>query len=473
MLMSTECSERVQETIARHQLFSPGETALVAVSGGTDSVALLHLLAELRGSLRLALHVAHLNHRLRPGADEDARFVQALAAALEIPVTIEVADVRGLAVREKRSLEDAGRVARYAFFARLAARIGAQRVATAHTRDDQVETVMMRLLQGTPWHALAGIPPVRPLGSATVVRPLGELTRAEVTAFLRTRGLRWRDDPTNRDRRFVRNRIRLEVLPAFDQYHPQSRAMLWDLGEVMRSGDEFLSGLAQEAFGHMTRRRGGGITLLLADFQRCPPALQHRLVRRAIQDVAGTNAPLPRVVVEERAVRLGAAGRPGRQVDLGVCLARCGYEVLEILPHPPRVPRAQYDLSVPGTVVAEAFGIVVAADLLDREQVRVRPARPGETYLDAAAVRSPLQVRPWRHGDRFVPLGLTGKKKLQDFFVDAKIPRWERARIPLIADAQDRIVWVVGRRIADTARVTEATQQVLRIRVTPLGSGQA
>ncbi len=464
--MSTSALEKVQATITRYHLLSLGDTVLVAVSGGADSVALLHLLGELRAKLGIDLHVAHLNHGLRPDADEDAAYVQQLAGALNVPVTTETTDIRRLAVQQKRSVEDAGRSGRYAFFARVAAHVGARRVATAHTRDDQTETVLMRLLQGTSWDALAGIPPARPLGSAMVVRPLWELTRVEVVEYLQTRRLRWHEDPTNRDRRFLRNQIRLDVLPALEQHHPLIRSILWDLGEMMWAGEEFLSGLTQELFGHITRQRGGSVSLSLKEFQRVPVALQQRLVRRAVQHVTGTNTPLPRVI-QERAVQLAARGRPGSEADLGPCLVRCGYEVLEILPHQPQVAPVHYHLQVPGSVVAEAFGIVVTAEILEGTG-RPGANTPNEVYLDAAKVGHTLHLRAWRQGDWFIPLGMYGKKKLQDFFVDEKVPRWDRRRIPLITGAQDRIVWVVGRRLDESTRATETTTRVVRLRATPM-----
>ncbi len=467
--MATDCQEKVRATVARHQLLTAGETVLVAVSGGADSVALLALLGDLRAELGVSLHVVHLNHRLRPDADDDAVFVRDLAATFDLPATVESVDVRALAITEKRSLEDAGRTARYAFFERIASSLGARRVATAHTQDDQAETVLMRLLQGAPWEALAGIPPVRPLGRAKVIRPLYELTRADLLGYLRARGLLWREDPTNRDRRIVRNRIRLELLPALERQHPQTRRILGLVGETVRASEEFLQDVSRMAWGRITRRHGTALALPLQEFQHYPGAVQRRLVELAIEAVAGTNRSLPRVI-EERVVRLGTAGRPGREVDVGVCLVRCGYETLEFLPHPPASPNVHYSLSVPGTVTAEAFGVVVATEVVLRPSSDGPSATSLEVELDAEAVGTPLQVRSWRPGDRFEPRGLGGKKKLQDVFVDAKVPRWDRPRVPLLVDGRGQIVWVVGHRIAETARVTSATTRVVRIRITPMRS---
>ena len=463
---------KVRQTVEKFGLLARGDRVVIAVSGGPDSVALLQLLVDLRVALGLALHVAHLNHRLRPEAGEDERFVREMAAALGTPVTVHSADVRALAAAQRWSLEEAGRQARYAFFERVVTEVGAQRVATGHTRDDQVETVAMRLLQGSSWETLAGIPRARPLGRAVVVRPLLEITHAELEGYLRERGIAWRDDVTNRDRRMLRNWVRWTLLPALESTRPQTGILVSQMGEVMRAGEQFLSGLAQQALGHLKGQDRDGVRLALDAFRSLPPVLQRRIVRLAVQEVAGTNRPLPGVV-EDRAVRLFASGHPGDQVDLGIAVARRDYDALEFVPPQPAPPQREYRLSVPGEVAADAFRLVVSAEVLDRSAAP-DPAisRPDEVYLDATAVGSELRVRPWRKGDRFTPLGLRGRKKVHDFFVDEKVPRWERARIPLIGDAHGRILWVVGRRIAEPGRVTARTEQVVRVRIRPVDAAQ-
>jgi len=468
----TDCLDQVRETVARYELLREGETVLVAVSGGADSIALLAMLRALQAELRIHLHVVHLNHKLRADADADAAFVQELAASFGMPVTVESADVRALAKREKRSLEDAGRTARYAFFAGAASRLGARRVATAHTRDDQVETVLMRLQQDAPWEALAGIPPRRPLGEALVIRPLWELTRAELTGYLRAHTLRWREDPTNRDRRVLRNRIRHEILPALECEQPTIRVRLWEVGEMVRQAEDILQDHTQMAWMRMARAHGTTLALPLREFQYSPRAVQRRLVHRAVHAVAGWNLPLPRVI-EEEVVRLGVTGRPGTQVELGVGVARCGYDALEFLPHPPIVSNERYVLPVPGRVTAQAFGVVVAAEVAQATVRGATATAAEEVEFDAATIRTPLEIRSWRPGDRFTPRGLRGKKKLQDFFVDAKVPRWDRARVPILVDAHGEIIWVIGHRIAAIAQVTAATTQVARIRVTPIAWARA
>jgi len=457
--------DRVLRTIERHHMLASGDAVVVAVSGGADSMALLHLLEALRQDWRLTLQVAHLNHGLRPDAEEDAEFVRASARRLAIPVTIEAADVRAIAAREKRSIEDAGRRARYEFFTQVASQVGARRIATAHTRDDQVETVVMRVAGGGPWEMLAGIPPVRRLDGADVVRPLREGTRQDILQYLAARDVVWREDPTNRDLRMVRNRMRHQVLPALVRGAPDIAQAVWEMGETAREVDALLNRLAAAVYGHLPSREPGAVRFASGAFAAMPAALQRRLLRMALAEVAGTGEA-PSLVILEEAVRVASTGRVGREAQAGGAVVRVGYDVIEVAPARPATAVETYRLPVPGEVRAEGFGLVFSADLLEGARDDTGSG-PREAVFDAECVGPFLVIRSWRRGDRFVPSGLAGKKKLQDFFVDAKVPRWKRAAVPLVADAQDRILWVVGYRSSETCRVTERTNTVLRVRAQP------
>ncbi|MDQ7820020.1 MAG: tRNA lysidine(34) synthetase TilS [Armatimonadota bacterium] len=466
MVPGADLVDKVERTVQAHRLLDPGDGVVVAVSGGPDSVALLHALAELAPRWGWRLHVAHLNHRLRPEAGDEAAFVREIATGLGLEATVEEADVRALAASEKRSLEDAGRRARYAFFARVAALAGYRRVATAHTRDDLVETMVMRLLQGAAWDEAGGIPIRRPLGPAAVVRPLLECTRQEVVAFLRLRGIAWRDDPSNRDLRYLRNRIRWEVLPVFDRQFPALREVLADLGHLTARVSAWLDDLAAEALAREAAPVPGGVRLPVAAFVRHAPPVRRRLLRLAVAQVTGTSASMTRV--EESGAYDVALGRPGRQATGAGWVVRRAYEAVEVVAPPPPPDSREYRLPVPGRVTAEALGVEVRAEVVDREGVAHLETTPALAYLDAAAAGSELVVRPWRRGDRIVPLGLPGSRKVHDIYVDAKVPRWQRPRMPVVTDAAGRILWVVGHRVAEAARVTERSRQVVRLRVEPL-----
>lgn len=442
-------------------MVSPGDTVVLAVSGGADSMAMLHIFTQLRDRFRLRLHVAHLDHGLRPDSPGDAAFVQSEARRRGLPVTVEAAEVRALASREKRSIEEAGRAARYEFFGRLAARIGAGRIATAHTRDDQVETVLMALLSGGPWEMLSGIPPVRRFGPAAVIRPLREVSHEETRAVLRAAGHPWRDDPTNLDQRLRRNWIRLSLLPELRRMHPAADDVLWDLGEAAREIDAVLGRLAAARYGQVTSREDHTVHVARGLFRSLPPSLRRRLLAAAVADATGTAQPIPRVVMEQ-ALRAADGGQAGREIPLGPARLRVGAGGLDVVPAQEGRPGA-YRLAVPGEVHAAAFGLLVSAEV-GPGGPDAAPPGPDEAVFDAACLRAPLVIRSWRPGDRFEPAGLGGKKKLQDFFVDAKIPRWRRSSVGLLTDGDDRILWVIGYRRSATCRVSERTDRVVRVR---------
>lgn len=451
----------VRDAIDQQGLLAGGEGVVVAVSGGADSVALLHVLHLLSPDLRLRLHVAHLHHGLRRGADEDAVFVERVSNNFGLPCTVARVDAAALARTGRRSPEDAGRQARYEFFSRVAATAGAAAIAVAHTQDDQIETVLMRLQQGAPWELLAGMRPRRPGPGVAVIRPLLAAARVEIRQFLRDRGLVWREDPTNLDLSIPRNRVRHADLPALTAAHPAWPQALGRLGEAARLSADLLDRLADRLYGHLGSKGDSGVVMALEDVRALPEPLRGRVIRRAVAEVVGTSHPLSRVL-EGRMVRALTVGRPGTEVADEQVGLRIGYGEVEIGPPSGAPTDTEYRLAVPGEARAESFGRIFMASIEPR---REPSDDAGEAILDAACIESPLRIRAWRPGDVFRPLGLPGKKKVQDFFVDAKVPRWQRRRIPLVVDARGEIVWVVGHRIADPCRVRAETTQVLRLRV--------
>lgn len=455
---------KVRRTIETHGLLRPRDTVVIAVSGGPDSVALLHLLTAMRTEYDLTLHIAHLNHQLRPDAGEDAEFVRELASQLGLPVHIASVDIRALATDKKLSLEEAGRQARYALYARVAAATGASRVATGHTRDDQVETVAMRLLQNAPWGVLAGIPVARPLGSVTVVRPLLESLRAQIVEYLHAQRLTWRVDPSNRDQRFVRNWVRETWLPSLDTRAPQGRRLLWEIGAAAQGADRLLWAAAARVVEGATQTRST-FTFTLEALRGLPPEVVRRAMRLAIRQIGGTEL-LPRDVSAVGRFDI-ASCRVGQEMKVGRCTVRRGYETVEVTVAGPDV-MSTYGLPVPGRIDARDFGIVVTAEVLDRASLpQVVSGRSDAVYLDAHAVGATVGVRSWRPGDRVAPLGLGGSKKVHDIFVDGKVPRWQRSRVPLVTDARGHILWIVGHTIADSAKITSASTKVVQFRVGP------
>lgn len=458
-------------SIDRHGLFLPGERVLVAVSGGADSLALLHLLHDLADHLSLALMVAHLDHGLRGEASAaEARAVAEQAARLGLPCVTERVRLAELAAARKISLETAGREARYAFFERAARETGCARVATGHTADDRVETLLLNLLRGTGLDGLRGVPRSRPLGDAgiQVVRPLLDLRRHETIAFCRERGLRPCEDPTNRLLDFARNRVRHRLLPVLEAEAPKGlRARLLALAEIAAEEVELLERMAEETLRTvLLEERSGALSLATAKLSAAPAALARRVLRRAVRRV-DRGADLDRASTElllrltggDLATGITLPGGRVRAVRRGDTLR---LERIETTKAPPvEAVSEPIPLPVPGAAVI-AGRRITATFVEPPAQPAGDPAR--WVLIDADKLQGGLQVRLPRPGDRIQPLGMQGHRKLQDLFVDAQLPRDARARVPVVTDA-GKLVWVVGFCISETVRLDASTRRVVRLEV--------
>jgi tRNA(Ile)-lysidine synthase len=280
--------EQVHQTIVTERLVRAGDRVLVGVSGGPDSVALLHLFASLQDDLRARLIVMHVDHQMRPDSADDASFVEELAGRLGLEAVIVTRDVPTEAKARALSVEDGARRIRYELFLDVARQQRADRLALGHTADDQAETVMMRLLRGAGLTGLTAIPLTRPLGEVLVIRPLLGVWRHEILAYLADHGLSARQDATNDDPRFLRNRIRRQLLPLLEEdYNPHVKALLNQLAEQCRTDAAFLQDAAQRHWKRLAKRQGGALAIRLDGFLRQPQALQRQLMRRAIQQLQG------------------------------------------------------------------------------------------------------------------------------------------------------------------------------------------
>jgi len=465
--------------VRRHALLRDGSRVLVALSGGADSVALLFILRELDadGVLRVA-GAAHLHHGLRGAdADDDEAFSAALAARAGVPFVAERADVAALAREQKRSIEDAARVARYAFFERAAAALDADAVAVAHTRDDQAETFLLRLLRGAGTRGLGGIRP----RAGRIVRPLIELEREALRGYLTARGEAWREDATNADVAIPRNRIRHEVLPLLQsRFSTSAAAALARAAALAQQDEDFLHDRAIE----LARRivlvdKRDKVTVDAAALSESPRPLASRVVQQVLEQHAGSKSISFDHIEQVLALRAGqavslpgqdvvrtgdtivvrrASGRGRRGSDAGAPTSAAG-------------PIFAVSLSIPGEVQLAASGMAVGAERLEPALGRPRKweARGTEVGVAAGRLELPLAVRSRRPGDRFHPLGAPGPRKLQDFLVDRKVERAERDTVPLVVDGRDRIVWVVGQSVAEDFRVTDPAQGVILLKVRHLG----
>jgi tRNA(Ile)-lysidine synthase len=456
-------TDTVLATIERRGLISPGERVAVGVSGGPDSVALLHILHELSAELRIELHVAHLNHGLRGAeADEDSQYVLELADSLRLSATVEKRDVAAMARDGGMSLEHAARVARYEFLEKAADACGASKIAVGHTSDDQVETVLLHLLRGAGPEGLAGMPPAR----GRIIRPLFDAARQDVEDYCASKGLAPRLDSSNLSRDFARNRIRLDLMPLLERDHPALRRHLFRVAEIVREENSFLRDIAVRELERMSLKcEDGEIVISARRLSRRPVALQRRIVREALRLLLEDLRHIEHGHVE--ALRTLAVGKGGREVHLPRGLrARLqgGRLFISARPKPVEEPiqvewarpeLREWVLSIPGVTPLPELGLEIEAALVPASDARIPEPDPHVAWLDYSRISEPLTARTWRRGDRFHPLGAAGSTKLQDFFVNAKVPREQRGRIPIVVCGQT-IAWIVGYRLAEDFKLTPA-----------------
>ncbi|MBM3945975.1 MAG: tRNA lysidine(34) synthetase TilS [SAR202 cluster bacterium] len=444
-------------------------TLVAAVSGGPDSLALLHLLARLQTSCGLSLHVAHLDHALRDDSADDARFVQEQAWLLGLPFICRRVDVLSQGTRLRLGLEQAAREVRYAFLAQVAQDAGAAAVALGHTADDQAETVLHRIVRGTGLRGLRGMGPVTTLATGqgvpvTLFRPLLSVTRQETEALCRSLGLTPRHDPTNEEPAYTRNFLRNHVLPLMRQANPQVREALLRLGRNAALQQAYLEGMAADLWPSVATHTLGAVVLDRAALLRLHPAVRRELLRRAYAALAGLAEGLEEDHLE--AMESTLEGRPVRQASLPHGLSwRVGYKTATIgagSEDPPGLPpplEGEWPMVLPGRSSAGPWTI--------RAQLTAAAPEAGDPFvavLDAEALGASAVVRAWRPGDRFQPLGLdmSRDKRLQDFFSDARVARELRHRVPLVVTPRG-VAWVVGLRIAHWARITPQSTRGIRL----------
>jgi tRNA(Ile)-lysidine synthase len=457
-------ADTIAAHIRRHALLRPGERVGVAVSGGADSVALLRLLLEMRDDLGLVLSVVHFNHKIRGAdADSDQQFVAALAAQHGLEFRCETGDAPAYAHSRGLSLETAARELRYGYFQRLLADGVLDKVATAHTLDDQAETVLLRLIRGAGTRGLAGIHTRLPAG---VVRPLLGTTRTEIESYLGALGQPWRDDASNRDLQHARNRVRHVLLPLLERdFNPAIRPVLAQTAEIARAEEQYWAELVNrlpDANGALDLKR------VLSE----PLALQRRLVRR-LAELAGVHLDFEHV---EQILGLAAGHPPGAPANRFLELPGGWRAAIENRPSgallrfqrgPAPEPAAyEYRVSIPGEVLVKELGTLFRVTL-----VPVGPSEAGynaEQAMDCGLLGTELLVRNWRAGDRFWPVHAKGPKKIKELLQERHISLPERALWPVAASGT-KIVWVRGFAAAQEVQAQAGTRQAVIIQEIPSG----
>jgi tRNA(Ile)-lysidine synthase len=450
--------EKVRLTLRRWNMLARGDLVLVAVSGGADSLCLLDVMAQLSPRMDLRLHVLHVDHGLRPESGEDAEFVREVAAYYRLPCRVVKVHVERGRRRGALSPEEAARRARYEAFEQTARELRADRLATGHTADDRAETLLLRLLTGAGPEGLRGIPPVRGI----YIRPLIEVFRREVEAYVRHLPFKPRLDVTNLDLRVPRNRIRHELLPLLERrYNPAVREVLSREAETLHHMVELVEERAEELEGRAVSRQGEEVVIDRDALLGAPILLQRQVLARSLRK-AGGEADYH--LVEELRRRF-LEGRENPWLDIGPGLvARRIYDRIILGPRPAPGELQEVEIGGEGTYRLPGWTLRVAVEPWDGGDPRTAVSSPLEALLDADRLRFPLKVRGIRPGDRFHPLGAPGTRKLQDFLVDLKVPL-ERRKDVAVLESDGEIAWVLGMRIDERFKVTPGTRKVARMRL--------
>lgn len=433
-----------------------GSRLLVAVSGGADSVALLSLLHHVAGPINLHLEVAHLDHALRDASRDDALFVEQLCIDLGISLTVERRDVAAIARQHKGNLEEVARQERRDFLTRTAQARNCQLIALGHHADDQAETFLMRLLRGSGLTGLVGMRMV----NESWVRPLLPFHRSDLIAYLHEEGLPWREDESNLDQTFTRNRIRHCLLPVLESFNPNISRQFVGLCEQMRQDDDFWTNLVALELTRCGKSMGDDFILERKALLELAPALVSRVVRGALQQVRGDLRGMTSVHIADILQMVNAGSPQGELFLPDVWVAR-RYDKLWFRKQKP--------------VAAEFFTLILngpGSYLLPDERTlclsleeRALGERNEVVEFAAATLSFPLHLRHCQPGDRLQPSGMSGTKKLQDLFVDLKLPKEERRKALLLV-GNDEILWVVGLRRSEGRRPGEG-EPVLRFALQP------
>ena len=451
--------ERVRGTIEKFNMIERGENIAVALSGGADSVSLLHILNELSGRMGFGLCAVHLNHQIRgKEADEDEAFVCSLCKDMGIRCITASADVPALAKQRGESLEQAGREARYALFAHIIREKKADKVATAHNMNDRAETVLMRILRGSGLDGLAGIKPVREDG---IIRPLLYVPRAEIEKYCSENGLDYRTDSTNSDNDYTRNKIRNELIPTLErEFNPSVVETLAGLAENVCGDAEFLDGYARRLYRAMKNPLPSGkpVCLHIESLKMIDASIARRLFAIAAEDALDKNPELERAHYDALFALLEK--QTGSRTDLPHSLhavVNYGWLAFET---------EDADESLEFEFEAEVGGVYAIPEFNIRISLEERPsgykAKSGESLLDLDKLTLPLKIRSRRKGDKIVMFKDGREKKLKSFFIDAKIPRSERDKIPLLVSGGE-IAAVIGMRASEKFKADKNTKRLLGV----------
>ena len=458
--------ESVRRFMRLHEMAHGGESILLGVSGGVDSVVMLDVIARLAQPLQLQFALAHFDHGLRESSAADADFVRGLASQYRAKVFVASGNIRRIADEEGRSLEETARRERYAFLERIARRHRYDTVMTGHTAEDNAETLLMNLLRGSGVTGLAGIPPTRRLGGSVIVaRPTLGQRRSDIEKYALARGLKWREDETNQSKDFTRNRVRHELLPLLREFNPSVVNTLNTTAELMRDLDRYLSGAVETAVRVVTRGEavpGERILLDVKQLRHLQPAVRGEVLQRVMTETFDI-PPISHAAVERG---LGLIWKEtGARVNLGGRFEGLrDRDTIVLLKHPPIVRDVDKSFDMGGSV--DVADLMLTTKVCENKALKFASNGKVE-YVNADKLPNRLTIRSWREGDRFHPLGMKGEKKLSDFLIDQKVPLDQKRQVMVVTDGEN-IVWVCGMRIDERFKIGKNTKRVLKLELQSL-----
>lgn len=454
--------DKFKRTIKKYGMLSGGERIVAGVSGGVDSMVLLYLLNRFVDEYGGDLIAAHLNHGLRDEeADRDERFVSKAAESMGIPFVSKKIDLKGSVNNSGRNMQELARSERYEFFQKISDDRNGEKIAVGHHADDQAETVIMRIVRGSGIRGLGAIPPVR----VNIIRPLIEITREEIARFASEEGIRYIDDSSNKEGKYLRNRLRRELMPALKAYNPRICHELSMLSAIARDVESYLGDEASAAF---ERIKSSGIetenvvSLDITLFNSLPQAIRTNVIFKAVENISGRLRGIYSNHIEE-VCELLMIGKSGSSLDLPGAVKVCiEYGNIVFFREEKEIaPSYAYVLNLSGRTAIPEAGVVLLAQRTD-EINGVDAFGKTSICIDMDRIASSLEVRNFREGDRIRFKGMPGRKKIKDFFIDEKIPKRIRKIIPLLVSGDD-ILWIIGWRRGAAASPDSQTRNGLRI----------
>lgn len=452
--------EKVINIIKEHSLIEKDDKVVIGVSGGPDSMALLYILNDMKEELEFSIYVAHVNHGIRKEeADADEEFVKNICLKLFLPFYSIKVNMNQYAIENKLTSEEAGRVIRYDFFNKILVELGGGKIAVAHNKNDQAETLLMRFFRGTGLEGLRGME----YKNVNVIRPLLDISREEIEEFCRDKNIAVRIDRTNLEPIYGRNRTRLEVIPyIIKNYNKGIVDTLNRTARLAQMDSEFILGVVEEKYKNLVVKESlNSIVLYIDKLKNEHYSIKSRIIRRSIEKINGNLKGIEEKHINN-IISLIDENATGKSINITnniVIKTSYGNMIIQ-KENSSDINPYKYYFAVGDTIEVYELDSTITSKVVSVNEIDIKQTNRFIKFFDYDKIRGGLYIRNRKDGDRFTPLGMSGSKKLKDFFIDEKVPRDERDRIPIVEDSKG-IIWVVGYRVSEEYKVNSNTSRIL------------